>query len=115
VKSNLLSLDGNIIVQPDQTKHNVGSAIIYGVSSVLHERVTIRDRRVQRLNFHDYTLTRIRDVPEAMHVKFVEVDTRPKGLGEMAIRSSRRRSRTPSTGLRASASRTCRSGRTRCA
>jgi CO/xanthine dehydrogenase Mo-binding subunit len=46
VQSNFLSLDGGIIVQPEQTKHNVESATICGVSSMLHERVTIPDGRV---------------------------------------------------------------------
>jgi hypothetical protein len=114
VKSNFLSLDGSIIVQPEQAKHNVKSAIIYGLSSVLCERVTVRDGRVQRSNSPDYTLTRMRDVPEEMHVKFVEVDTRPTGLGEMGNPFIAPAIATRSNGLRASASGTCRSSRTRC-
>jgi isoquinoline 1-oxidoreductase beta subunit len=78
-----VAVDGGIIVQPEQAKHNVESAILYGLSSVLHERVTIKDGRVQQSNFHDYNLMRMSDLPEEMHVKFVDVDTRPTGLGEI--------------------------------
>ena len=78
-----VAVDGGVIVQPEQAAHNVESAIIYGLSSVLHERVTIKDGKVQQTNFHDYNLMRMSDVPEEMHVKFVEVDTRPTGLGEI--------------------------------
>jgi isoquinoline 1-oxidoreductase beta subunit len=78
-----VAVDGGIIVQPEQARHNVESAIVYGLSSVLHERVTIRDGKVQQTNFHDYKLMRMSDVPEEMHVKFVDVDTRPTGLGEI--------------------------------
>jgi isoquinoline 1-oxidoreductase beta subunit len=78
-----VAVDGGIIVQPEQAAHNVESAIIYGLSSVLHERVTIKDGRVQQSNFHDYKLMRMSDLPDEMHVKFVDVDTRPTGLGEI--------------------------------
>jgi isoquinoline 1-oxidoreductase subunit beta len=78
-----VAVDGGIIVQPEQAQHNVESAIIYGLSSVLHERVTIKDGKVQQTNFHDYTLMRMSDLPEEMHVTFVDVDTRPTGLGEI--------------------------------
>jgi isoquinoline 1-oxidoreductase beta subunit len=78
-----VAVDGGIIVQPEQAEHNVESAIIYGLSSVLYERITMKDGRVQQSNFHDYTLLRMSDVPEEMHVKFVDVDIRPTGLGEI--------------------------------
>jgi isoquinoline 1-oxidoreductase beta subunit len=77
------AIDGGVIVQPGPAKANVESAIIYGLSSVLHERVTIKDGMVEQSNFHDYNLMRMSDLPEEMHVQFVNVDTRPTGLGEI--------------------------------
>ena len=78
-----VAVDGGLIVQPEQAKHNVESGIVYGLSSVLHERVTIKDGKVQQSNFHDYKLMRMSDLPDEMHVQFVDVDTRPTGLGEI--------------------------------
>lgn len=78
-----VAVDGGLIVQPEQAKHNVESAIIYGLSGALHERVTMKNGVVQQSNFHDYNLMRMADLPEQMHVKFVDVDTRPTGLGEI--------------------------------
>jgi len=78
-----VAVDGGLIVQPEAAKHNVESAIIYGLSSVLHERLTIKDGAVEQSNFHDYNLMRMSDLPEEMHVRFVDVDTRPTGLGEI--------------------------------
>jgi isoquinoline 1-oxidoreductase beta subunit len=78
-----VAVDGGLIVQPEAAKHNVESAIIYGLSSVLHERVTIKDGVVEQSNFHDYNLMRMSDLPEEMHIQFVDVDTRPTGLGEI--------------------------------
>jgi len=67
----------------DEAKANVESAIIYGLSSILHERVTIKDGVVEQSNFHDYNVMRMSDLPEQMAVQFVDVDTRPTGLGEI--------------------------------
>ena len=78
-----VAVDGGLIVQPEAARHNVESAIIYGLSSVLHERVTIKDGAVEQSNFHDYNLMRMSDLPEEMQVRFVDVDTRPTGLGEI--------------------------------
>jgi isoquinoline 1-oxidoreductase beta subunit len=78
-----VAVDGGIIVTPGAAKANVESGILYGLSSVLHERVTLKDGVVEQSNFHDYHLMRMSDIPEEMHVKFLDVDTRPTGLGEI--------------------------------
>lgn len=78
-----VAVDGGVIVQPGPAKANVESAIIYGLSSVLHERVTMKDGAVEQSNFHDYPVMRMSDLPEQMSVQFVDVDTRPTGLGEI--------------------------------
>jgi isoquinoline 1-oxidoreductase subunit beta len=77
------AIDGGVIVTPGAAKANVESAILYGLSSILHERVTMKDGAVEQSNFHDYNLMRMSDLPEEMHVSFVDVDTRPTGLGEI--------------------------------
>jgi isoquinoline 1-oxidoreductase beta subunit len=77
-----VAVDGGLIVQPEMARHNVESAILYGLSSVLHERVTIKEGVVQQSNFHDYHLLRMSDTPE-MEVAFVERDAPPSGLGEI--------------------------------
>ncbi|MET0651070.1 MAG: molybdopterin cofactor-binding domain-containing protein [Hyphomicrobiaceae bacterium] len=77
------AIDGGVIVTPGPAKANVESAILYGLSSMLHERVTMKDGVVEQSNFHDYNLMRMSDLPDEMHVAFVDVDTRPTGLGEI--------------------------------
>jgi isoquinoline 1-oxidoreductase subunit beta len=78
-----VAVDGGVVVQPAAAKANVESAIIYGLSSVLHERVTIKDGVVQQSNFHDYNVMRMSDLPDEINVRFVDVDTKPTGLGEI--------------------------------
>ncbi|AMN39837.1 xanthine dehydrogenase family protein molybdopterin-binding subunit [Rhodoplanes sp. Z2-YC6860] len=78
-----VAVDGGLIVQPGPAKANVESAIIYGLSGVLHERISMKDGVVEQSNFHDYNVMRMSDLPDEMHVQFVDVDTRPTGLGEI--------------------------------
>jgi isoquinoline 1-oxidoreductase subunit beta len=78
-----LAVDGGLIVQPAAAQANVESAIIYGLSCVLHERISIKDGVVEQSNFHDYNVMRMSDLPEEINVRFVDVDTRPTGLGEI--------------------------------
>jgi isoquinoline 1-oxidoreductase subunit beta len=77
------AIDGGVIVTPGAANANVESAILYGLSSVLHERVTMKGGVVEQSNFHDYNLMRMSDLPEEMHTTFIDVDTRPTGLGEI--------------------------------
>ena len=78
-----LAVDGGQIVQPDAARANVESGIAYGLSSVLSERVTVRDGVVEQSNFHDYQVLRMSDHPEEVTVEFVESDGRPTGIGEI--------------------------------
>src|SRR5438270_13696944 len=78
-----MAVDGGLIVQPEMARHNIESGIVYGLSSVLHERVTLKGGEVQQSNFHDYHVLRMPGVPAVMGVAVVERDTRPTGLGEI--------------------------------
>ncbi|HEV3009899.1 MAG TPA: molybdopterin cofactor-binding domain-containing protein, partial [Burkholderiales bacterium] len=46
-----LAVDGGLIVQPEMARANIESGILYGLSSVLHERATIKAGVVQQSNF----------------------------------------------------------------
>ncbi len=78
-----LAIDGGLVVQPAMARANIESGIIYGLSSVLHERLTVKGGAVEQSNFHDYLVLRMADMPEEMHVEFVERDAAPSGLGEI--------------------------------
>ncbi|MDH4189307.1 MAG: molybdopterin-dependent oxidoreductase [Betaproteobacteria bacterium] len=78
-----LAVDGGLVVQPAAAKANIESGIVYGLSSVLYERVTVKEGVVMQSNFHDYHVMRMSDMPEEMHVEFVERDAPPSGLGEI--------------------------------
>ena len=78
-----VAVDGGTVVQPEAARHNVESGIIYGISSVLKERATIKDGAVEQSNFHDYEVLRMSEAPEELHVEFMDRSTKPTGLGEI--------------------------------
>lgn len=78
-----MAVDGGIIVQPDMARANIESGIVYGISSVLKERATVKNGMVMQSNFHDYELLRMADAPDAIHIEFLDRDTPPTGLGEI--------------------------------
>jgi isoquinoline 1-oxidoreductase beta subunit len=78
-----VAVDGGTVVQPEMARRNVESGIIYGLSSVLKERATMKGGKVVQSNFHDYEVLRMSEAPEEIHVEFMDRDTRPTGLGEI--------------------------------
>jgi len=78
-----LAIDGGLVVQPEMARANIESGIVYGLSSVLYERITIKAGAVEQGNFHDYHVLRMSDMPEAIQVAFVDRDAPPSGLGEI--------------------------------
>jgi isoquinoline 1-oxidoreductase beta subunit len=78
-----VAVDGGIVVQPEMARRNVESGVVYGLSSVLKERATVRNGAVVQSNFHDYQLLRMSEAPEEIHVEFLDRDTSPTGLGEI--------------------------------
>ena len=78
-------LDAGIVVQTDNAVAQMESAIIYGLSSVLSERVTFKDGKVQQSNFHNYRVMRMADVPEEIHVNLIDSNESPTGIGETGL------------------------------
>jgi len=78
-----IAVDGGAVVQPEMARRNVESGIIYGLSSVLKERATMKGGKVVQSNFHEYEVLRMSEAPEEIHVEFLDRDTRPTGLGEI--------------------------------
>jgi isoquinoline 1-oxidoreductase beta subunit len=77
------AIDGGIIVQPEMARRNVESGVIYGLSSVLKERASMKNGVVEQSNFHDYEILRMSEAPEEIHVEFMDRDTKPTGIGEI--------------------------------
>ena len=79
-----IALDPGIAVQPDNIKAQMEGGIIMGMSSVLKERITIADGRVEQSNFDTYQLLRMQDIPESIETVIIPSAERPEGVGETA-------------------------------
>jgi isoquinoline 1-oxidoreductase subunit beta len=78
------AIDAGLAVQPRNLASQIEGGIIYGLGSVLREKITIRDGRVVESNFNDYEVTRMSDVPN-IQVRVVSTDNPPTGAGEDGV------------------------------
>jgi isoquinoline 1-oxidoreductase beta subunit len=78
------AIDVGLPVQPRNLIAQVEGGIIFGLSALLKERITIRQGEVQQSNFYDYPLLRASEVPE-IQVEIIKSDAPPSGAGELGV------------------------------
>lgn len=79
-----IAADAGILVQPENARAQLESAVVYGLSSALFEELTFKDGAVQQTNFHQYQVLRMSDMPE-IHTRVIVTDNAPTGLGELGV------------------------------
>lgn len=77
-------VDIGLRINPDIINTIIESCIIWGMSSCLHDKITIKDGGVEQSNFHDFSLSRMDQTP-VMEIYQVESDRDPVGAGECAV------------------------------
>jgi isoquinoline 1-oxidoreductase subunit beta len=78
------AIDVGLPVQPRNLLAQVEGGIVFGLSALLKERITIRQGEVQQSNFYDYPLLRASEIPE-IQVEIVKSDAPPSGGGELGV------------------------------
>lgn len=76
--------DATLAVNPGAFAAQVESAIVWGLSSALKERVTMVNGVVQQSNFHEYEVMRMAEVP-AIHVQVLSGGPMPTMVGELGV------------------------------
>jgi len=79
-----VALDPGIAINPDSIVAQTEGNIVFGLSQVLKERVTISNGSVDQTNLFDYRVARMSDTPE-IHVTVLPTDNPPSGMGEAAL------------------------------
>ncbi|WP_231968372.1 molybdopterin cofactor-binding domain-containing protein [Polynucleobacter necessarius] len=76
--------DCGITVHPDQARAQLTGGVIYGLSAVLNNAITIENGRVQQTNFNNYPSLRQNQVP-VIDVHLIPSQEKPGGLGEVGV------------------------------
>jgi isoquinoline 1-oxidoreductase subunit beta len=81
VRRVVCAVDCGTVINPDTVQAQIQSAIIFGITAVLHGEITLKDGRVEQSNFHDYRMLRINEAP-AIEVHIVQSFEPSGGMGE---------------------------------
>jgi isoquinoline 1-oxidoreductase beta subunit len=74
-------VDAGIPVQPNNIAAQFEGAIIFALSNILKERITIKNGAVQQSNFHDYSILRMQDAP-IIQTRIMRNTRKPTGIGD---------------------------------
>lgn len=78
------AVDCGIVINPNVVAAQIEGSISFAVSTVLRNRITLRDGAVVQSNFHDFEPTRFVEMPE-VEVHFVPSEGPPSGIGEAGV------------------------------
>ncbi|MBT5030750.1 MAG: xanthine dehydrogenase family protein molybdopterin-binding subunit [Proteobacteria bacterium] len=76
--------DSGQIISPKNSNAQLEGNLIFGLSSVLKERITIEGGVVQQANYNTYPILRMSEVPE-LDCKVLITDNPPSGVGETGL------------------------------
>lgn len=79
------AVDAGRVINPDRVKSQMEGAGIYGMSLALHGEITAKDGAVVQGNFDSYPVVRMNESPAAIHVRIMDVDAPPGGVGEPGV------------------------------
>jgi isoquinoline 1-oxidoreductase beta subunit len=71
-------------VNPNLIAQQVESGVIFGLSATLGGEVTIKDGKVQQINFGDYPVPRMNEAPHVETVIILSTEP-PQGVGEPPV------------------------------
>ncbi|HWA13573.1 MAG TPA: molybdopterin cofactor-binding domain-containing protein [Burkholderiales bacterium] len=85
VRRVVVAIDPGHIVHADAVKAQVEGGIIWGLSAIMHEEITIQDGRVVQGNFTDYPVLHLAEVPPKIEAIIMPTGGFWGGVGEPPI------------------------------
>jgi isoquinoline 1-oxidoreductase beta subunit len=80
----VMAVDCGQVINPNGARSQLEGGMLFTLSAVLKEEITIRDGAAEQQNFDDYSVLRMPGTP-ALETYFVESHDDPHGLGEAAV------------------------------
>ncbi|MEO1652362.1 MAG: molybdopterin cofactor-binding domain-containing protein [Bacteroidota bacterium] len=77
-------VDCGLVINPQLAKGQIEGGVIWGLSALKYNQITLEQGRVQQSNFHDYPILRMDEVPE-IEVHFLASEESPSGTGEPGV------------------------------
>jgi isoquinoline 1-oxidoreductase beta subunit len=85
VRRVIVAIDCGHVVHPDAVKAQMEGSVIWGLSSVMHEEITIENGRVVQSNFTDYPVLRLAETPPKIETIIMPTGGFWGGVGEPPI------------------------------
>ncbi len=77
----VITADVGSMINPDTVLAQIQGGATFGITTVLHDAITIENGSIQQSNFHDYRLIRIDEMP-VIEVELIGSTEKPGGIGE---------------------------------
>ncbi|MBS7546419.1 xanthine dehydrogenase family protein molybdopterin-binding subunit [Ancylobacter oerskovii] len=77
----VVATDVGRVINPDTVVAQVQGGVVFGIATVLHNRITFAGGRVEQTNFNDYRLLRINEMP-TIEVELLASTEKSGGIGE---------------------------------
>ncbi len=81
-KTLIVSFEGTLFFKQIKTvKAQIEGGVVFGLTAVLHDEITLKHGRVEQNNYNDYRMMRINETP-IIEVHIVQSAESPGGIGE---------------------------------
>jgi isoquinoline 1-oxidoreductase subunit beta len=84
VKRIVCAVDCGRVLDPNNVVAQIEGGIAMGLSAALHEQITIRQGAVEQVNFDQYRILRLDEMPD-VEVRLVSSESSPSGIGEPPV------------------------------
>jgi isoquinoline 1-oxidoreductase subunit beta len=77
--------EGFGFVNPLSVRKQIEGQVAWGWNDAMHQEFTVKDGRMEQNNFHDFPVSRMREYPREVNIRFFRTNHWLEGVGEEAM------------------------------
>jgi isoquinoline 1-oxidoreductase beta subunit len=77
--------EGFGFVNPLSVRKQIEGQVAWGWNDAMHQEFTVKDGRMEQNNFHDFPISRMREYPRDVNIRFFKTNHWLEGVGEEAM------------------------------